>query len=37
MADGLPIGMMLIGRHLEDSSVIATSAAFENSANWREL
>ena len=37
MVDGLPIGMMLIGRHFEDSSVIAASAAFEKAQNWREL
>ena len=35
MADGLPIGMMITGRHFEDSSVIAAAAAFETLGDWR--
>ncbi len=34
---GLPIGLMLTGRHFEDDKLIAASAAFEASGNWREM
>jgi amidase len=32
--DGLPIGMMLTGRHFDDATVIAASAAFEADYDW---
>ena len=35
MADGLPIGMTITGRHLDDSSVIAAPAACESLGDWR--
>jgi amidase len=35
MADGLPIGMMLTGRHLEDATLIAASKAFEGLGDWK--
>lgn len=37
MADGLPIGMMLTGRHLDDATLIAASAAFERLVDWKTL
>ena len=37
IADGLPIGMMISGRHFDDSSVIAAAAAFENVGDWRTM
>ena len=37
ISDGLPIGMMLTGRHLEESTLIAASAAFENAYDWKKL
>lgn len=37
MVDGLPVGLMLTGRHLEDSTVIAASAAFEGLGDWRKM
>ena len=37
MADGLPIGMMITGRHLDDSSVIAAPAACESLGDWRTM
>jgi amidase len=30
MSDGLPVGMMLIGRHGEDATVLRASDAFEH-------
>ena len=37
MADGLPIGMMITGRHFDDSQVIAAAAAFESLGGWRNM
>jgi amidase len=36
MADGLPVGMQLIGRRYADADVLAASAAFERVRPWRE-
>jgi aspartyl-tRNA(Asn)/glutamyl-tRNA(Gln) amidotransferase subunit A len=33
-ADGLPVGLQLVGRWHDDASVIAASAAFEAAAPW---
>jgi amidase len=35
MVDGLPVGMMLTGRHLEDATLIAASQAFEELGDWK--
>lgn len=32
--DGLPIGLQIIGRHLDDPTVLAASAAFEAARPW---
>ena len=37
MADGLPIGMMITGRRFDDFSVIAASAAFERTGDWKGM
>ena len=37
MADGLPIGMMLIGRRFDDASIISASQAFESIGDWKAL
>jgi amidase len=37
MADGLPVGMMLVGRLNEDATVIRAAAAFESLGDWREM
>jgi aspartyl-tRNA(Asn)/glutamyl-tRNA(Gln) amidotransferase subunit A len=34
-ADGLPVGMQIVGRHLDDVSVLRAAAAFEAAAPWR--
>ncbi|WP_020186309.1 amidase [Methylopila sp. 73B] len=33
--DGLPVGLMLIGKHFDDATVIAASAAFESLGDWK--
>ena len=35
--DDLPIGLMITGRHFNDSLLISASAAFEKACNWTEL
>jgi aspartyl-tRNA(Asn)/glutamyl-tRNA(Gln) amidotransferase subunit A len=35
-ADGLPVGLQIIGRHLDDVMVLRASAAFESVRPWRE-
>ena len=35
MNDGLPIGMMLVGRHFEEATVIRAAAAFEGLGDWK--
>jgi amidase len=36
-SDGLPIGMMLVGRHFDDATVLRAAHAFEQSADWETL
>jgi amidase len=36
MADGLPVGMQLIGRRYADADVLAASATFERLRPWRD-
>jgi aspartyl-tRNA(Asn)/glutamyl-tRNA(Gln) amidotransferase subunit A len=33
-ADGLPVGLQIVGRHLADADVLRASAAFEAAAPW---
>jgi aspartyl-tRNA(Asn)/glutamyl-tRNA(Gln) amidotransferase subunit A len=35
-AEGLPVGLQIVGRHLDDPMVIRASAAFEAAASWRD-
>ncbi len=37
MADGLPVGLLLIGRRLADTDVLALSAAFERARPWKAI
>lgn len=34
--DGLPVGLQIVGRQLDDASVLAASAAFECLRPWQE-
>ncbi len=36
LSDGLPVGMMLIGRHWDEATVYRAAYAFEQSGNWRD-
>ena len=37
MSDGLPIGMMLTGRHWEESTLLRASHAYEQSVDWKKI
>ena len=37
MEDGLPIGMMIVGKHFDDNTVIRVADAFEKIGNWQEM
>lgn len=36
-ASGLPVGLQIVGRHLDDALVLAASAAFERIQPWNHL
>ncbi len=37
MSNGLPVGMMLVGRHYGESSIYRAAAAFEQAGNWKQM
>ena len=37
MADGLPIGMMIVGRHFDDKTVLRIADAFEKIGDWQQM
>jgi len=37
MADGRPIGMMLVGRHWDESTIYRAASAFERSGDWTKF
>ena len=37
MADGLPVGLMLVGRRYGEPDIYAVAAAFERSGDWRTV
>lgn len=37
LSEGLPIGMMLVARHWNESTIYRAAAAFEQSGDWREF
>ena len=37
MSDGLPIGLMLIGRHFDDATLLRLGYAYEQSIDWRKI
>jgi amidase len=37
MGNGLPIGMMLVGRHWDESTVLRAAHAFEKSVDWKKM
>lgn len=37
MVDGLPIGLMIVGRHFEEPTIYRVGNAFEQSGDWRRM
>ena len=37
LVDGLPVGLMLIGRHYDEATIYCAAHAFEQSGDWRSL
>jgi amidase len=37
LLDGLPVGLMFVGRHFDERSVLRAAASFERIGNWRTL
>jgi amidase len=37
MSDGLPISMMLVGKHFDEATIYRAAYAFEKDANWKNL
>jgi amidase len=37
MSDGLPVGLMLIGRHFDDGTLMQLGFAYEQSVDWRKI
>jgi len=37
LRDGLPVGMMLVGKHLDESTIYRAAYEFEQSSNWQDL
>jgi amidase len=35
LSEGLPVGLMLVGRHFDDASVLAIAHAVEQQIDWR--
>jgi len=36
LSDGLPVGMMLIGRHYDEATLYRVGQAFEQSGDWKK-
>jgi amidase len=37
MSDGLPVGLQIIGRRYDESTIYRAASAFEQSGNWRQM
>ncbi|MGH7087913.1 MAG: amidase, partial [Stellaceae bacterium] len=37
LSDGLPVGLMLVGRHYDESTIYRAAHAFEESGDWRTM
>jgi amidase len=37
MSDGLPVGLMLIGKHFDESTIYRAAAAFEGGTDWKKI
>jgi amidase len=37
LADGLPVGMMLVGKHWDEGTIYRAAYAFEQAGDWKNI
>jgi len=37
MVDGLPVGLMLVGRHFDEKTIYRAADAYEQAGDWKEM
>ena len=37
MSDGLPVGLQIIGRRYDESTIYRAASAFEQAGDWRDM
>ena len=37
LSDGLPVGLMLVGRHFDEATIYRAANAYEQSVDWKTL
>ena len=37
MSDGLPVGLMLVGRHFDEDTIYKAAGAFESNSDWKAM
>jgi amidase len=37
MVDGLPVGLMLVGRHFDEETIYRAAYAFEQAGDWKKM
>jgi len=37
LIDGLPVGLMIVGKHFNEGTIYAAASAFEKHVNWKNL
>jgi amidase len=37
LSDGLPVGVMIIGKHYDEATIYRAAAAFERAGNWKKM
>jgi hypothetical protein len=37
MVDGLPVGLMLVGKHFDEMTIYSAAHAFEQSGDWKKM
>jgi amidase len=35
--EGLPIGLMLVGKHFDEATIYQAAYAFEQATDWKEM
>jgi amidase len=37
LVDGLPVGMMLVGKHYDEATIYRAAYAFEQAGDWKQI